>query len=114
MNTPMLIKDADFEPVVLKSKLPVMLEFWQLGCGPCQMVEPVLEEMASRYDGKLLITKMDVDDNMQVAGQYGVLGAPTIFMMNKGRLIHRINGYLDINALKKEVERFVSKPARSF
>lgn len=107
MNTPIQIKDSDYEKILLKAQLPVMLEFWQQGCGPCQMYDPVLDEMASRYADRLLIAKLDVDANNQVAQQNSVLGAPTIFFINHGKLVHRINGYLDIKELKKQVADFV-------
>jgi thioredoxin 1 len=109
MNTPIRIKDSEFEEVVLKSHLPVIVEFWSQGCGPCEMYKPVFEELASRYAGKLLVAKYDVDENSTVARQYGVLGAPTIFYMKKGEIIHRTNGYLSIDLLKKEVTKFVGK-----
>jgi thioredoxin 1 len=110
MNTPIKIKDADFEEVVLKSPIPVVVEFWSPGCGPCEMYVPVFEELASLYAGKLLIAKYNVDENfLKVAKQYGVLGAPTILFMKKGEIVHRTNGYLSIDILKKEVAKFVGK-----
>jgi thioredoxin 1 len=110
MNAPIKITDADFEEVVLKSKLPAVVEFWSPGCGPCEMYVPVFEELASRYAGKLLIAKYNVDENfLKVAKQYGVLGAPTILLMKKGEIVHRTNGYLSIAILKKEVAKFVGE-----
>jgi thioredoxin 1 len=110
MNTPINIKDADFEDVVLKSHLPVVVEFWSPGCGPCEMYVPVFEELASRFAGKLLIAKYNVDENfLKVAKQYGVLGAPTILFMKKGEIVHRTNGYLSIAILKKEVAKFIGE-----
>jgi thioredoxin 1 len=110
MNAPIIITDADFTDVVLKSHLPVVVEFWSPGCGPCEMYVPVFEELASRYAGKLLIAKYNVDENFsKVTKQYGVLGAPTILFMKKGEIVHRTNGYLSIDILKKEVAKFVGK-----
>ncbi len=110
MNTPIKIKDADFEDVVLKSHLPVVVEFWSPGCGPCEMYVPVFEELASHYASKLLIAKYNVDENLlKVTKQYGVLGAPTILFMKKGEIVHRTNGYLSITILKKEVAKFVGE-----
>lgn len=110
MNAPIKIKDSEFEEVVLKSHLPVVVEFWSPGCGPCEMYVPVFEELASLYKGKLLVAKYNVDENLQVAKQYGVLGAPTILFMKKGEIVHRTNGYLSIDILKKEVAKFIRKP----
>ena len=112
MTAPIHLKDAEFKDVVMKSHLPVVVEFWSPGCGPCEMYVPVFEELASRFAGKLLIVKINVDENMQVANQYGVLGAPTILFMKKGAMVNRINGYLSIDLLKKEVEKFTGEPTR--
>jgi thioredoxin 1 len=110
MNIPIKISDTDFEEVVLKSHLPVVVEFWSPGCGPCEMYVPVFAELASRYAGKLLIAKYNVDENLsKVTNQYGVLGAPTILFMKKGKIVHRTNGYLSIDILKKEVAKFVGE-----
>jgi thioredoxin 1 len=110
MNTPIDVKDSDFEDVVLKSLLPVVVEFWSPGCGPCEMYVPVFEELASHYAGKLLIAKYNVDENfLKVAKQYGVLGAPTILFMKKGEIVNRTNGYLSIAILKKVVAKFVGE-----
>jgi thioredoxin 1 len=106
MNTPIHLKDVEFEEVVLKSHIPAVVEFWSPGCGPCEMYVPVFEDLANRFAGKLLIVKINVDENLQVANQYGVLGAPTILFMKKGAMVNRINGYLSIDILKKEVARF--------
>ena len=107
MFAPLNIKDVEFEDVVLKSSVPVVVEFWSPGCGPCQMYVPVFEELASRFKGKILIVKYNVDENYQVANQYSVLGAPTILFIRKGKITHRINGYLSIDLMKKEVVKFV-------
>jgi thioredoxin len=112
MNTPINIHDSDFADLVLKSHLPVVVEFWSPGCGPCEMYVPVFEELASRYAGKLLIAKYNVNENFsKVTKQYGVLGAPTILFMKKGEIIRRINGYLSIEILKKEVAKFIKNPS---
>jgi thioredoxin len=93
MTIPIKIKDAEFEEVVLKSRLPVVVEFWSPGCGPCEMYVPVFEELASRYASKLRVVKIDIDENMLWAKNYGVLGAPTILFMKKGIIVKRVNGY---------------------
>jgi thioredoxin 1 len=109
MNNLIHLKDAEFEEKVLKSNLPVVVEFWSPGCGPCQMYVPVFEELASKYADKLLFAKIDVDENMVWANTYGVLGAPTILFMKNGEIVNRVNGYLSIDTLKKEVAKFVDK-----
>jgi len=106
MENPIHLMDAEFEEVVLKSHVPVVVEFWSPGCGPCQMYVPVFEELASGFAGKLLIVKINVDENMQWANKYGVLGAPTILFIKKGTVVKRVDGYLSIDLLKKEVAKF--------
>jgi len=106
MNNPIHLKDSEFEKAVLKSNLPVVVEFWSPGCGPCEMYVPVFEELASRFAGTLLFVKINVDENMIWADKYGVLGAPTILFLKKGTIVNRINGYLSIDLLKKEVTKF--------
>ena len=109
MNGPIKINDSEFEDVVLKSHLRAVVEFWSPGCGPCEMYVSIFEELATIYKAKLVVAKYNIDENSKVAKQYGVLGAPTIFFMKKGEIVHRINGYLSIDILKKEVAKFVGK-----
>jgi len=108
MNNLIHLRDAEFEEMVLKSNLPVVVEFWSPACGPCQMYVPVFEELATKYSDKLLIAKINVDENMVWANTYGVLGAPTILFMKNGEIVNRVNGYLSIDTLKKEIAKFVS------
>jgi thioredoxin 1 len=106
LYAPIHLNDFDFADVLVKSHLPAIVEFWSPGCGPCQMVVSVLEELAARFKVRLLIVKINVDENLKVAGQYGILGAPTILFMKRGVVTKRINGYLSIDLLKKQVEKF--------
>ena len=83
------ITDATFDEVVLKSKSPVLVDFWAEWCGPCRMVGPIIEDLSKDYDGKAIIGKVDVDANQEFAAKYGVRNIPTVLIFNKGELVGR-------------------------
>ncbi|UVW28335.1 thioredoxin TrxA [Massilia sp. H6] len=78
------ISDANFDAEVLKSELPVLVDFWAEWCGPCKMIAPILEEVAKEYEGKLVIAKVDVDANQAVPAQFGIRGIPTLILFKNG------------------------------
>lgn len=83
------ITDATFEEVVLKSDKPVVVDFWAAWCGPCRMLGPVIEEISKEYDGKAVIGKVDVDNNQDFAGKYGVRNIPTVLIFQNGEVVGR-------------------------
>lgn len=78
--------DATFEGDVLKSTTPVLVDYWAEWCGPCKMIAPILDEVAVGYDGKLLIAKMNVDENRDVPAKFGIRGIPTLMLFKDGQL----------------------------
>ena len=83
------ITDATFDEVVLKSNKPVVVDFWAAWCGPCRMVGPVIDEVATEYDGKAVVGKVDVDANQEFAAKYGVRNIPTVLIFQNGEVVGR-------------------------
>jgi len=93
MGKPQVVTDQTFEQEVLKSDAPVLVDFWATWCGPCRMVGPVLEEVASEQGDKIRVVKLDVDANPSTAGRFGVRAIPTMIVFKNGREADRIVGY---------------------
>jgi len=89
---PITITDDNFDTEVLKSDTPVLIDFWAVWCGPCRMIAPIVEELASEYSGKLKIGKLDVDNNQQSSIKYGVRSIPTLLIFKGGQLKDTIIG----------------------
>ena|SRR3989344_7411179 len=87
------VNEADFEEKVVKSKLPVLVDFWAEWCGPCRMAEPVLEELAQEYQDKVEILKLNVDENQEISAKFGVMSIPTIIAFKAGEEVERKIGF---------------------
>ncbi len=85
--------DKDFEEKVIKSDLPVFVDFFAEWCGPCKMAAPVIEELAGEYKDKMVIGKLDVDQNQEIAGKYGVMSIPTVIVFKDGKEVDRKSGF---------------------
>ncbi|MCP4197833.1 MAG: thioredoxin [Proteobacteria bacterium] len=86
------ISDADFEQAVIKSDVPVLVDFWAPWCGPCKMVGPVLEQIAAQYQGRAKVVKVNVDDNKQIAGSLGIQSIPTVVLYKDGEVVEKVIG----------------------
>ena len=87
------VNDADFDQKVIKSKLPVLVDFFADWCGPCKLAAPILEELSQDYAGKVEIAKLDVDESNKTAGSFGVMSIPTIIMFKDGKEVERKVGF---------------------
>jgi thioredoxin 1 len=108
INKPVHVTDAEFEESVLKSSLPVIVDFWAVWCGPCKAVAPMLEKIATDYAGKLIVAKVDTDHSPDWAGRYGVQGIPTMLFIAGGKELHRQVGALPERSLRSAVEQFLA------
>jgi len=83
---------SNFDQEVIKSATPVLVDFWAPWCGPCKMIGPLIEELAGDYDGKATVGKVNVDDNQQLAAQFGIRGIPTVMVFKGGEVVESLVG----------------------
>ena len=111
MNEPLHVTDGAFEKTVLQSTLPVIVDFWAPWCSPCRMIAPVLDKIAKEQDGKLIVAKVNTDENNQWAMKYGVQGIPTMLFIANGKVVHKQVGALPEKILKNMVGQFLEAVA---
>lgn len=105
VDAPVHVTDADFEKDVLQSSLPVVVDFWAPWCGPCRMIAPSLEAIAKDYAGKLIVAKVNTDENPEWAIRYGVRGIPTLLFVKGGEIVDHVVGALPKPALEQRVKK---------
>jgi thioredoxin 1 len=96
--------DSNFKADVLNSKNPVVVDFWAPWCGPCRIVSPTIEELAKDYEGKVAVGKMNVDDNPQTAGTYGVMSIPTVMVFKGGQPVKAVVGAQGKESYKRMID----------
>jgi len=107
ISEPINVTDAAFEKTVMQSELPVIVDFWAPWCGPCKMVAPTLDKLAKELAGKVVIAKVNTDNEGQWAQQFGVQGIPTMLFVAKGKVVHRQVGALPEPMLRQVVTQFL-------
>jgi len=107
-NDLVILQDATFDKEVLKSDVPVLVDFWAVWCGPCKAIAPAVEELARQYKGKVKVAKMDVDEHQQVPQQYGIRSIPTLLMFKGGRVVDTIVGAVPKAKLEDAFKKVLS------
>jgi thioredoxin 1 len=106
-NDLVILQDATFDKEVLKSDVPVLVDFWAVWCGPCKAIAPAVEELAKQYKGKVKIAKMDVDEHQQVPQQYGIRSIPTLLLFKGGRVVDTIVGAVPKGKLEDSIKKVI-------
>ena len=96
--------DSSFESDVLKSEIPVIVDFWAEWCMPCRMIAPTLVDISEEYDGKVKVAKLDVDSNPATAGQYGVRSIPTLLIFKAGTVVNQIIGAVPKSVIQQKLQ----------
>jgi len=99
------VTDASFETEVIKSGVPVLVDFWAEWCGPCKMIAPVVDELSEEYAGKIAFHKLDVDENPTTAAKYGVRSIPTLLFFKGGKPVSSIIGAVPKREIKKRLDQ---------
>ena len=107
MSEPVKIESANFQAEVLDSNVPVLVDFWAPWCGPCKMLTPTIEALAAEYDGKIKVAKVNVDDNQDLAVQYGIRGIPSVLVFKGGEVASAMVGLKPKEEIAKVLDTMI-------
>ncbi|MCS7030687.1 MAG: thioredoxin [Gloeomargarita sp. SKYG116] len=105
MSEAAAVTDATFEQEVLKSPIPVLVDFWAPWCGPCRMVAPVVDEVAREFEGRVKVVKLNTDDNPKTANEYGIRSIPTLMIFKGGQKVDVVMGAVPKTTLVKALQQ---------
>jgi thioredoxin 1 len=108
MSKPVTITDDSFEAEVLQSDKPVIVDFWATWCGPCKMIAPILEEVASELGEKIKVAKLDVDSNNKTAGKYNIMSIPSLLVFKNGEVVDQVIGAVPKSQLMARLEKVLA------
>jgi len=101
------VNDKDFKQEVLESSIPVLVDFWAEWCGPCQMVAPTVEAIAKKYQGKLKVCKVNVDEAPNTSSEYGIMSIPTLSIFKKGKVADKVVGAVSESELASKIDSHI-------
>lgn len=99
------VTDGEFDNLVVGNDLPCLVDFWAPWCGPCKAIGPVIDELAEEFDGKVVITKMNVDDNPATPGKFGIRAIPTLILFKGGEVVDKVTGAVGKTQLNELVNK---------
>ncbi len=104
---PTAVSDSSFDAEVLRASEPVLVDFWAEWCGPCRRLAPTVDELARDYDGRVVVGKLNVDDNPAIAGRFSIRGIPTLLLFKGGEIVEQVVGLADKDSLKRLIDKHV-------
>ncbi len=104
MSNAIALSTSDFEQQVLKSEVPVLIDFWAVWCGPCKMIAPHIDSIASEYSGRVKVMKVNIDEEREIAERYNIMSIPTLLFFKDGKVVDQVVGAVPKSAIATKLE----------